>query len=66
MAGLVCGSQEFSDKVSKEPYEVGSAEIGFAALGFGGSDNHTLVLQASVDQMPTQWLRLQLTYVSHA
>lgn len=58
--------KEFSDKVSKEPYEVGSAEIGFAALGFGGSDNHTLVLQASVDQMPTQWLRLQLTYVSHA
>ena len=58
--------KEFSDKVSKEPHEVGSAEIGFAALGFGGSDNHTLVLQASVDQMPTQWLRLQLTYVSHA
>jgi len=61
--------KEFSDKVSKEPYEVGSVEVGFAALGFGGSENYTLVLQASVDQMPThttQWLRLQLTYVSHA
>ena len=58
--------KEFSDKVSKEPYEVGSAEVGFAALGFGGSENHTLALQAPVEQMPTQWLRLQLTYVSHA
>ena len=65
MAGLVCASQEFSDKVSKVPYEVGSAEVGFAALGFGGSYNHTLVLQPS-GQTPTQWLRLQLTYVSHA
>ena len=48
----------------KELYEAGSAEIGFAALGFGDSAQHTLALQP--ERAPTQLLRLQLTYLSYS
>ena len=50
-------------ELSKDQYEAGTVEVGFAALGFGESANHTLALQPA-DRTLTRWLRLriQLTY----